>query len=127
MKKVKTVRTGKTFIDNQFNKTIDTSIVHDRQSLANDGIIMLVVQISEQEHKLLGKPVVTSYGLVNVRKEKELAEELEDILVKFVGNCKPHDLQNIRTLENNLRQVLKKHIFRKIKRYPIIVPSIFVQ
>lgn len=127
MKKVKTVRTGKTFIDNQFNKTIDTSIVHDRQSLATDGIIMLVVQISEQEHKLLGKPVVTSYGLVNVRKEKELAEELEEILVKFVSNCKPGDLQNIRTLENGLRQVLKKHIFRKIKRYPIIVPNIFVQ
>ncbi len=127
MKKVKTVRTGKTFIDNQMNKTIDNSIVHDRQSLANDGIIMLVVQISEQEHKLLGKPVVTSYGLVNVRKEKELAEELEEILLKFVTNCKPHDLQNTRTLENSLRQVLKKHIFRKIKRYPIIVPNIFVQ
>lgn len=127
MKKVKTVRTGKTYIDNQQNRTIDSNIVHDRQSLANDGIIMLALQISEQEHKLLGKPIVTTYGLVNVRKEKEMAEELEDILVKFVTNCKPHDLQNIRTLENNLRQVLKKHIFRKIKRYPIIVPNIFVQ
>ncbi|MDQ1339595.1 MAG: ribonuclease [Campylobacterota bacterium] len=127
MKKIKTVRIGKTYIDNQMNKTIDTSIVHDRQSLANDGIIMLVIQISQNEHKLLGKPVVTSYGLVNVRKERELAEELEEILEKFVTNSKPQDFNNIKILENNLRQVLKKHIFRKLKRYPIIVPNIFVQ
>lgn len=127
MKKIKTVRIGKTYIDNQMNRTIDTSIVHDRQSLANDGIIMLVVQISQNEHKLLGKPVVTSYGLVNVRKERELAEELEEILEKFVTNSKSQDFNNIKILENNLRQVLKKHIFRKLKRYPIIVPNIFVQ
>ena len=76
------------------------NIVHDRQSLANDGIIMLVVQISEQEHKLIGKPVVTSYGLVNNRKEKELADELEEILVKFVENSKPHELQNARASYN---------------------------
>jgi ribonuclease J len=127
MKKVKTVRTGKTYIDNQMNKVIDTSIIHDRQSLATDGIIMLVVQVNEREHKLITKPVVTTYGLVNDRKEKEMAEELEEILIKFVTNSKPHELQNIRVMENNLRQVLKKHIFRKLKKYPIIVPNIFVQ
>ena len=127
MKKVKKIRTGKTYIDNQLNKTIDNTIVKDRQSLATDGIVMLVAQISNQELKLTTKPVVTTFGLVNQRQERNFSNELEEILIKYIGNCKPYDLQNIKNLENGIRQAIKKHIVRKFKRYPIIVPNIFIQ
>lgn len=127
IRKIKTIKTGKIYIDNQLNNEIDDEVVHDRQSLSTDGIIMLIVQVNEREHKLLSKPAVTSYGMVNEEKQKELSKELEDILIKFINNSKPRDLQNIKALENNLRQVIKKHIFRKFKKYPIIVPNIFVQ
>ena len=127
LKKVKTVRTGKQFIDNQANKEIDSSVVFDRQSLANDGIVMLVMQISKHEGKIIDRPRVTSYGLVGERKERGLAKELEEILEKYIAGCKEGDFQNVRGLENGLRQALKKHIFRATKKYPIIVPTIFVQ
>jgi ribonuclease J len=127
MKKVKKIRTGKTYIDNQLNKTIDNTIVKDRQSLATDGIVMLVAQISNQELKLTTKPVVTTFGLVNQKQERNFSNELEEILIKYISNCKPYDLQNVKSLENGIRQAIKKHIVRKFKRYPIIVPNIFIQ
>jgi len=127
MKKVKSVRVGKVFIDNQRNNVIENSIVYDRQTLANDGIVTIVLQISEQDHAVIGKPRVTTHGLVAQRREHAFTKELEDVLAKFVDHCKPSDLQQPRAIENNLRQVLKKHIYRQLRKYPIIVPNIFIQ
>ena len=35
-------------------------------------------------------------------------------------------VENQRALENDLRQVVRKHIYRKMKKYPLIVPTVFV-
>ena len=126
MRKVKTVKTGKTYIDNQNNYEIEDDIVMDRQKLANDGVVMIVAQVSEQTGKMMDKPKVTSFGLVADKKDKAFAKEIEEILENFLLNMKPGLIGNPKTLEGDLRQVIRKHIYRKMKRYPLIVPNIFI-
>ncbi len=126
MRKVKTVKTGKTYIDNQNNHEIEDDIVMDRQKLASEGIVMMVVQVSEQTGKMMDKPKVTTFGLVSDRKDKAFAKEMEEIVENFLLNMKPGMIGNPRSLEGDLRQVVRKHIYRKMKRYPLIVPTIFI-
>jgi ribonuclease J len=126
MRKVKTVRTGKTYIDNQNNHKIEDDIVIDRQKLASDGIVMIVAQIDGQHSTMLSKPVVTSFGIVADKQDKFFAKEIEDILEHFLANIKEGLVENTRALENDLRQVVRKHIYRKMKKYPFIVPHIIV-
>lgn len=126
MRKVKTVRTGKTYIDNQNNHKIEDDIVIDRQKLASDGIVMIVAQIDGQHSTMLSKPVVTSFGLVADKQDKFFAKEIEEVLEHFLANIKEGLIENARALENDLRQVVRKHIYRKMKKYPLIVPHIFV-
>jgi len=126
MRKVKTVKTGKTYIDNQNNYEIEDDIVMDRQKLATDGVVMIVAQVSEQTGKMMEKPKVTSFGLVADKKDKSFAKEIEEILENFLLNMKPGLIGSHRTLEGDLRQVIRKHIYRKLKKYPLIVPSIFI-
>lgn len=126
IKKVKHVKTGKTFIDNQNNIKIDTDIVIDRQKLATDGIVVVVAQVSKDDGALITKPMVTSFGLVSEKSEKFLAGELTDILDHFILSLKPHLLDNPRALEGDLKNVVRKHLYRKYKKYPLIVPSVFV-
>ena len=126
MRKVKTVRTGKVYIDNQNNHKIDDDIVIDRQKLASDGIVVIVAQIDGQHSTMLSKPNVTSFGLVADKQDKHFAKEMEDVLEHFLANIKEGLIENPRALENDLRQVVRKHIYRKMKRYPLIVPHIFV-
>ena len=64
--------------------------------------------------------------MVADRDSKDFSREMEEVLFNFVKNVKPELLQNTRALENELRQVVRKHIFRKMKKYPTIVPTIFV-
>jgi ribonuclease J len=127
MRKVKSVRTGKTYIDNQNNYKIDDDIVIDRQKLASDGVVMIVAQIDRQHSKMLSKPRVTTFGIVADKQDRYFAKEMEDILENFLINIKEGLIENSRALENDLRQVVRKHIYRKMKKYPLIVPHIFVQ
>ncbi len=126
MRKVKTVKTGKTYIDNQNNHKIDDDIILDRQKLASDGVVMIVSEVSEQNSKMLAKPKVTTFGIVPDRLDKAFAKEIEDVLEIFLTNIKPGLIGNGRALENDVRQVVRKHIFRKMKKYPLIVPHMLV-
>jgi len=127
LKKVKTVKTGKTYIDNQRNRKIGDDVVIDRQTMANEGVIMIVAQISEDERKIVGPSRVSSFGMVDSKIEKPFAKEIEDILANFLEHIKPGILQNTRAVEEELRKVVRKHCIRKYRKYPMIVPTIFVQ
>lgn len=127
LKKVKTVKTGKVYIDNQLNHKISDDVIIDRQTMAKEGIVMIVAQINENDRTLAQKPKVTSFGLVSDKQDKFFSKEIEDLLETFLENVKPGILKNNRILEDELRKVVRKHCTRKYKKYPMIVPTIFVQ
>jgi len=126
IKKVGSVKTGKTYIDNQINRKIDDDIVEDRQNLAESGVIMIVAQIEKSTRKLFSNPVVRSYGIVADREDKAFSKEMEDLIDQFLINCKPELFESKRELEKAMRQVIRKHTFRKFKKYPTIVPTVFL-
>jgi len=127
MKKVKTVKTGKVYIDNQNNVKIANDVVLDRQTMANEGMVMLVAQISINERKIVAPTKVMSFGLVDVKNEKIFAKEIEDMLEHYLTHAKDGILENNRMLEDELRKTVRKHCLRKYKKYPMIVPTIIAQ
>jgi len=126
LKKVRTVKTGKTYIDNQANSEIENDIVLDRQKLATEGIIMIVAQIDQREHKLVGHPRVSSFGIVADKDDKKFAKEIESIIETYMVHQEDNYKLDTRTIENDIRQAVRKHVLRKMKRYPLIVPTIYV-
>jgi len=127
VRKVKNVKVGKVYIDNQINKEITDDIVIDRQKLANDGIVIIIAQIDNKNKKLVGRPKVTTYGLVSDKEDHNFAKEMEEVLLNYIKHAKPYVFEKNRVFENELRGVVRKHIFRSLKKYPTIVPTIFFQ
>ncbi len=126
IKKIGSVKTGKVYIDNQINKQIENDVVIDRQKLAESGIISVIAQIDKSTNKLIGKPKVLSYGIVPDKDMKNFEKEVGDILDQLLINSKTEVLQNQKAVENTLRQAVRKHVFRKLKKYPTVVPTIFI-
>ncbi|EIA3690885.1 ribonuclease J [Campylobacter jejuni] len=126
VKRIKTVKTGKVFVDNQINKQIADDVVINRQKLADSGIVVIIAQIDKATKTLINKPRVFSYGLVADKHDHAFSKDMAEVLGQFFINVKDEVLNDPRFLENQIRQVLRKHIFRKIKKYPTIVPTIFV-
>ncbi len=127
LKKVKTVKTGKTYIDNMRNKKIADDIIIDRQTMANEGVVILIAQISENERKIVGDAKIASFGMVDNKMEKIFTKEIEDILHNYLYHIKDGILQNTKAVEEEIRKVVRKHCIRKYRKYPMIVPTIFVQ
>ncbi len=125
LKKVKTVKTGKSYIDNQNNKEIQDDVIIDRQKLASDGIVNVIVQISEQTHKLVGKPVVMTHGLVPDKEDKKFSDEVTQLIETFLLNAKPEQVLTQKIAENEIRQIVRKHVIRIKKLYPMIIPTLF--
>lgn len=126
LKKVRSIKTGKVYIDNQLNHKIADDVILDRQTMAKEGVIMIVAQINENDRTLATKTKVTSFGLVSAKQDKAFSKEIEDLLTIFLENVKPGLLKNNRILEDELRKVVRKHCIRKYKKYPMIVPTLFV-
>lgn len=123
MKKVRSVKNGKTYIDNQINRQIDNDIVLDRQALANDGIVVISAKISKDRKILETK--ISSFGLVADKEDKGFEKEMNETLELVVKNFKAEGF-NAKNLESEVHSTFKRHIFKKVKKYPTIVPMIYV-
>jgi len=126
MRKARSVKTGKTYIDNQNNHKIENDIVLDRQSLATEGIVNIVAQVSKSDSRLIGHPRVSTFGIIANKQEHAFGKEIAGVLEQYMLNIKPGLIENQKALENDLRGVVRKHIYRKTKKYPMIVPTLFV-
>ena len=126
IKRLKTVKTGKVFVDNQINKQIADDVVIDRQNLADNGVVVVIAQLDKANKTLINKPRVLSYGVVADKQDAAFSKDISDVLSVFFTNAKDEMLDDRKFMEAQFRQVLRKHIFRKMKKYPTIVPSIFV-
>jgi ribonuclease J len=126
LKKVKTVKTGKSFIDNQNNKEIKLDIVEDRQKLSIDGIVNIAVQINKSTKKMVGKPVISTYGLVPDKEDKRFAHEIENIIDTFLINADENKIASTKAIETELQGIVRKYIVRTKRRYPIIIPVVFM-
>ncbi len=126
IKKVKSIKTGKSFIDNQNNKEIKPEIVGDRQKIAQEGIVNIAMQIDKSTKKVIGKAVITTHGLVPNKEIKRFSHEIENIIETFLLNAKPEQLTSVKKLQDELRGVIRKHVVRTKRQYPIITPIIFL-
>ena len=127
MRKVKSIKSGKVFIDNQACTEIDNIVVTERQTLADCGLLLVVAFVGKAEQKLLKDTQITSLGIINPKDEKSFSKEIEGALELHLKNLKPEVLNNTRTLDNDLRNMLRKLLFKKTKKYPTIVVHTYIK
>jgi ribonuclease J len=126
IKKVRTIKVGKSYIDNQNNREIKSEIVSDRQKLAGDGIINIAFQFDKENRKIKGDVVVNTYGLIPNRENRKFNKEISNIIESFLLNAKDNQLKTSKTIQDEIRAIIRRHIVRTKKRYPIITPTVFI-
>lgn len=126
IRKVRTIKSGKTYIDNQINRHIDSNVVAERQALADCGVAILNVFVSLSEQKILKETRIITLGIVNIKDERDLCKEIETALEMYIKTAKKEVLENKKTLENEVRNIARKLLFKKLKKYPTIITNIFL-
>lgn len=124
LRKVRSVKTGKTYIDNQVNATIANDVILDRQNLAENGILIVYLELSKAKASLLSKPRIQSMGIIANKDTMAFSKEIEEFFSLFVKNCKTELYNSQKAMENEIRNALRKLMFKKTKRYPTIIPMV---
>ena len=124
LRKVRSVKTGKTYIDNQVNTTIANDVILDRQNLAENGILIVYLELSKAKASLLSKPRIQSMGIIANKDTMAFNKEIEEFFSLFVKNCKTELYNSQKAMENEIRNALRKLMFKKTKRYPTIIPMV---
>ncbi len=78
LRKVRSVKTGKTYIDNQVNATIANDVILDRQNLAENGILIVYLELSKAKASLLSKPRIQSMGIIANKDTMAFSKEIEE-------------------------------------------------
>ncbi len=126
IKKVKTVKTGKTYIDNMNNKEISDDVVEDRQKLATDGIINISMQVSNSTRKVMGKAAISTFGIIADKEDKKFEKEIEHIIETYLLTNKSEGSLDAKKIEEDIRGLVRKHVVRIKKLYPAITTNVFL-
>ena len=124
-KLVDKVQTGSILVDGLGVGDVGNIVLRDRQHLAEDGIMIVVLTLERGTNQVLAGPDIVSRGFVYVRESEDLMEEAKQVLCDAIEHC----LMNNRYADWNrikmvIRDTMNDFIWKKTKRKPMILPII---
>ena len=124
-KVVDKVHTGEILVDGLGVGDVGNIVLRDRQHLAEDGILIVVLTLEKGSNQLLAGPDIVSRGFVYVRESEGLMEEARNVLTNAVEDCLTHqrnaDWSKIKLV---IRDTMNEFIWKRTKRKPMILPII---
>ena len=118
------VQTGAILVDGLGVGDVGNIVLRDRQNLAQNGIIIVVLTLEKYSNQLLAGPDIVSRGFVYVRESEDLMEEAQRIVDEAVQGCLEKHVSDWGKIKNIIRDSLSDFLWKKMKRSPMILPII---
>ncbi len=118
------VPVGTILVDGLGVGDVGNVVLRDRQHLAEDGIMIVVLALDKVGGYLVSGPDVVSRGFVYVREADELMEEARVLLDEAVQSCLGRGISDWGKLKSTIKEVLCDFVWKKTKRNPMILPII---
>ena len=99
---------------------VDHTVLRDRQKLAQDGVVVVVVPVDHQTGQLAGEIELVAKGFV----ELERSPELRDGAIKKVKELLKRDSHPVEwsQLENGLKRQISTYFYRESRQRPMVIP-----
>ena len=118
------VPVGAILVDGLGVGDVGNVVLRDRQHLAEDGILIVVLALDSYTSQLVSGPDIVSRGFVYVRESDELLEEARLLVDSAVMGCLDKGQTDWGKLKSTIRDVLSDYVWKKTKRRPMILPII---
>lgn len=118
------VPVGAILVDGLGVGDVGNVVLRDRQHLAEDGILIVVMALDQYSGMLAAGPDIVSRGFVYVRESDELMEEARQTVNAAIEGCLDKGIYDWGKLKNVTKDVLSEYVWKKTKRRPMILPII---
>ncbi|MCL2125993.1 MAG: ribonuclease J [Oscillospiraceae bacterium] len=118
------VPSGKVLVDGTGVGDVGSVVLRDRQHLAQDGMLVVIVNLSSEDGSLVAMPDIITRGFVYVKESEELMRELKDVVLDTIDEYTAENVNDISALKTAIKADLSSHLFKKTKRNPMILPVV---
>jgi len=118
------VQAGGILVDGLGVGDVGNIVLRDRQNLAQNGIIVVVLTLEKYSNQLLAGPDIVSRGFVYVRESEDLMEQARNIVNDAVSDCLDRHVNDWGKIKNVIRDSLSDFLWKRMKRNPMILPII---
>ncbi len=118
------VPVGAILVDGLGVGDVGNVVLRDRQHLAEDGIMIVVLALDSYSDQLVSGPDIVSRGFVYVKESDELLEEARFLVNDAVQGCLGRGKTDWGKLKSTIKDILSDFVWRKTKRRPMILPII---
>lgn len=118
------VRTGAILVDGLGVGDVGNIVLRDRQHLAEDGIMIVVLTLEKRSSRLLAGPDIVSRGFVYVRESEDLMDEARIVVEDAIDVCLDKHITDWGKIKNVIKDSLGEFLWKRTKRNPMILPII---
>ena len=118
------VKTGSVMVDGLGVGDVGNVVLHDRQKLSEDGMIIVVMTLEKNTGRILAGPDMVSRGFVYVRESEDLMDKATSMVRDSVEKLEKDGVTDWNIIKNQIRDVLTGYVWNKTNRRPMILPII---
>ena len=119
-----TVPAGKVFVDGTGVGDVGSVVLRDRKHLAEDGMIVVCVNLSAEDGSVITGPDIITRGFIYVKESEDLMEELKTVAMEAIERCQRKRVKDWSAIKSAIKNDLSGYLFKTTKRNPMILPVI---
>ena len=119
-----TVPAGKILVDGTGVGDVGSVVLRDRKHLAQDGMIVVCVNLSSEDGSVLSGPDIISRGFVYMKDNEDLMDAMKMIATHSLEVCHNRNISDWATIKSTIKGDLSQFLFKNTKRNPMILPVI---
>ena len=118
------VPAGIVLVDGTGVGDVGSVVLRDRKHLAEDGMIVVCVNLSREDGGIITGPDIITRGFVYVKESDELMEELRNVAMEALERCARKRIRDYTTIKSAIKNDLSGYLYKTTKRNPMILPVI---
>lgn len=118
------VPSGAVLVDGSGVGEVGSVVMRDRHRLAEDGMVVVVMAFSAQDHTILTEPEIVTRGFIYVKEAEGLIEELKRVTMESVASCEAQKITDFTGIKGKVKNNISGYLYKTTRRSPMILPVI---
>ena len=117
-----TVPAGKILVDGTGVGDVGSIVLRDRRHLAQDGMVVVCVNLSSMDGSILSGPDIITRGFIYVKDAEDLMEALRYLVIDTLEHCRARRVKDHSAIKAAIKNDLSAYLFKTTRRNPMIIP-----
>ncbi len=118
------VPSGEILVDGSGVGDVGAVVLRDRKTLAEDGMVVVILNVSAQNSQLINEPEIITRGFIYVKENEEMMKELSRVAMNAAESVGAKRVKDLGEVRSAVKSAVSNYLFKSTRRSPMIIPVI---